>query len=594
MQEGTRRAARRLGVAVAAIALLGAMTLPSFAIVPGSPSDFESGDGNMVASGGHDWNNVPFDHVSDLAQSTIDDSFTPGQKQDTTCPSIEGHKNPNKDDFTDVASYSETHPDDAGAFAGHVYLYGATIRVAANGNASENVELKQGLNGLCPGEPEGGLLARTPGDKLIAIDYLSGGTAVHFHVLTWIDSGACFVANDAPPCWGATVLELTNVDAEGAVNQATINAVDNPINGQRLVAGKFAEFGIDLSGQSNIIPAGSCEAFPQTVWESRSSGSSFVSSTKDISIENSLISNCGQVIIHKHTDPRGADHAFRFTSDLAGTEITCSQSTATAFSLNDNGNASVDNEANTQDCTDVPTGAYNVSEDDPSAANYALTAIDCSASDTSNGSSTSIDSNDLSAGVDIDLHAGDTIECTFTNTPITGALTILKESTKTGNPLVANDGAEFCYDTSTGCSTTTVTDNGTGDEDSATGSVCVSGLTPGTYYLNETAPPSGYGDADASEADQAVTVAGGTDCGDNPPGTGATATFTNPPLADIQVNYRDGGSGETSATIDCVDSSNGDADLGANDATAASGWDTSETNTDLPPGTYTCTVVIDP
>jgi hypothetical protein len=589
MQGGKKGVARRLCIGAAGVALLCVVAIPSWAVVPGSPSKFESNDGNMVVSttGNNDWNSVDFEHVADLAQSTSDNSFTPGQKQDTTCPSIEGHKNPNKDDFTDVASYTETRGDDGTAYAKHVYLYGATIRVAANGNASENVELKQGTSGLCPGQPDDGLLARTPGDKLIAIDYLNGGTNVDFHVLTWVDSGACFVGNDVPPCWGATVLELSGVDAEGAVNQSTILAAANDINGQRLVAGKFAEFGIDLSGQSNIIPPGQCKAFPQTVWESRSSGSSFVSSTKDITIENSTISNCGRVIIHKQTAPRGDDQAFGFTSDLAGSEIDCSQTTATDFSLNDDGNSGTDNsDANTQDCLEVPGGSYSVSEDDPSGDNYALTSIDCSASVTTNGSIVTPDPDNRT--VDFDLEAGDTVECTFTNAPVTGALSILKESTKTGNPLVANDGAKFCFDTSTGCTETTVTDDGTGDEDSTTGSLCVSGLTPGDYYVNETAPPTGYGDADATQADQKVTVVGGTDCGDNLPATGATATFTNPPLADIQVNFRDGGSGETSATIDCSmtpDSTTPNTD---------GNWDTSAEFDDLEPGQYTCTVDIDP
>src|SRR6185503_4051198 len=113
-----------------------------------------------------------------------------------------------------------------------------------------------------------------------------------------------------------------------------------------------------------------------------------------------------------------------------------------------------------------------------------------------------------------------------------GALMILKESTKTGNPLVANAGAEFCYSTSTGCTTTNVTDNGTGDEDSAVGSLCVSGLAPGTYKINETKAPTGYGDS--SEGEATVTVVNGTSCtAGSLPGAGATATFTNPPLSDI-------------------------------------------------------------
>ena len=66
--------------------------------------------------------------------------------------------------------------------------------------------------------------------------------------------------------------------------------------------------------------------------------------------------------------------------------------------------------------------------------------------------------------------------------------------------------------------------------------------------------------------------------------------FTNPPLGDIQVNFRDGGSGETSATIDCEPP----AGVDTPDATPAIGWDTSVTHEDLPPDTYVCTIVLDP
>jgi hypothetical protein len=170
---------------------------------------------------------------------------------------------------------------------------------------------------------------------------------------------------------------------------------------------------------------------------------------------------------------------------------------------------------------------------------------------------------------------------TFTDPALRGALAILKNSSKGG--AVLQPGAVFSYDGSS------VTDNGAGDENPATGAVCVSNLVPGGYTVNETSPPPGYGAAGAGEADQLVTVVNGTNCTDNLPGAGATATFTNPPLSDIQVNFRDGGSGETSATITC------DNSTGTSDTTAASGWDTSTTVTGVEaPTTVVCTIMIDP
>jgi uncharacterized repeat protein (TIGR01451 family) len=162
------------------------------------------------------------------------------------------------------------------------------------------------------------------------------------------------------------------------------------------------------------------------------------------------------------------------------------------------------------------------------------------------------------------------------------AIKILKQSTKNGNPLVANAGAVFSY--GTGLS---VTDNGTGDEDPTVGEVCVGGLAPGTYTVNETTPPSGYGGA--SQTNVSAVATQGTNCSSNEPTGTGIATFTNPPLSDIQVNFRDGGSGETSATISC------DNTTGTSSTTPATGWDTTETNIGVhAPTIVTCVITIDP
>ena len=321
----SRRRRRFLLAPIALVALVALVAISSASgVLAGSPSSFESGNdptlglGNMVinTTGNTDWVSVTgepnYVHLTDAAATNSDDSFTPGQKQDTVCPTIEGHKNPPKDDFTDVASFFEVNTDEDSPNFGDVYLYGATIRYAPNGNASENIELKQGTSGTCADEPR--LLERTPGDKMIAIDYLGGGSAVQFHVLTWVDSGPCAVANDPAPCWGASILELDPTDAEGGVNASPIAAglSTNPISGVALKAGQFAEFGINLS-DSGIIGADECAGFSQTIWESRSSGSSFVSSTKDISVEDNDINLCGSAQVTKFGSDEGSQEGAEFT-----------------------------------------------------------------------------------------------------------------------------------------------------------------------------------------------------------------------------------------------------------------------------------------
>jgi hypothetical protein len=154
---GTGRKRVLFAVTSTAVAAVMALFVASaLGVLSGSPSNFESSDGNMIVDtpGNADWNSVAggcfgganvsggscvsgnYVHLVDVASSSSDDSFKPGQKQDTVCPVITGSKNPPKDDFTDVASFNETNPTSLDTF-----LYGATIRFAANGTASENIEL---------------------------------------------------------------------------------------------------------------------------------------------------------------------------------------------------------------------------------------------------------------------------------------------------------------------------------------------------------------------------------------------------------------------------------------------------------------------
>jgi Prealbumin-like fold domain len=569
-----QRPLRRRWVLGATTAAVGALIVVFFVasasgVLPGSPSAFEGGNdptlglGNMIVDNHpvpgdpacatlpctpaphKDWISVTgeanYVHLTDVASSSTDDSFTPGQKQDTTCPDVTGHGNPPKDDFTDVASFTEVAS--GGAHDGETYLYGATIRYTANGNASENVELKQSST-LCPGSTV--LTVRTAGDKLLAIDYLGGGKAVQFHVLTWVTSGPCFVGNDVAPCWGATVLTLDPNSAEGGVNTSAITVAQNPISGAALVAGQFAEFGVNLA-LAGIIPAGSCKSFNQTVWESRSSGSSFVSSTKDIRIEDKSINNCPTLNVRKVGSDGGSQ---------AGAIFTLYAGTGTGGTVI--GTCTVDASG---DCVpsfgSLQTGTYTLDETN-TPAGYAK---------------------DPTLPYTFTLVQGQNLTLTFTDPALKGALSIVKNSTKGGAVKVA--GAVFSYDGGS------VTDNGAGDENPAIGAVCVSNLVPGGYTVTETSPPAGYGAA--AGGPQSVTVVNGTNCGLNPPGAGATATFTNPPLSDIQVNFRDGGSGETSAVISC------DNTTGTTSTTPASGWTTTETNTGVEaPTVVTCTITIDP
>jgi hypothetical protein len=645
-----RRPVRRrwlFGITTTAMVTFIALFVTSaLGVLPGSPSNFEADDGDMVATApNNDWATVNFARVDDAESVTTDDSFAPGQKQDTTCPVVEGHKNPPKDDFTDTAEFSETN-----TATGDTYLYGATIRVAPNGNASENVELNQGTGGTCPGS---NLLARVAGDKLIAIDYVSGGP--DFNVLTWITSGACFVSNDVPPCWGPPV-PLNPADTEGAVNASPIEAgAANPINGAALEAGQFAEFGVNLTA-AGIIPRGSCKSFTQTVFQSRSSGSSFVSTVKDITISQRKINVCPTLIIKKVGSDGGSQAGAVFTLSSGGSVVGTCTINADGNCVNPNLAFPPSFELNpgtyTLDETTVPPGyvkdpslpktitlaagdptltitvtniklanliVKKVGNDGGSQAGAVFTLSSggsvvgtCTINADGNcvndaaGSTFPPSFKDLSPGdytldettvppgynkdaslpVTFTLAQNETKTITFTDIRQLGAIRILKKSTKAGNPFVSKAGAVFSFNGSS------VTDNGTGDEDPAIGSICVSGLMVRDYTVNETAPPPGYGAA--SQTNLTAAAVGNTNCSSNPPSGSGVVIFTNPPLADIQVNFRDGGSGETKLAEDLAcNNPSGDSST-----TPASGWEKSLTVTGIKAGattiTITCTIKIDP
>ena len=74
------------------------------------------------------------------------------------------------------------------------------------------------------------------------------------------------------------------------------------------------------------------------------------------------------------------------------------------------------------------------------------------------------------------------------------------------------------------------------------------------------------------------------------PYVGETVTFHNTPLTNITVSVDSQVDGGTASTIVCTNAANQTVGSGS---TGTNG-DGSATATDLPPGTYTCTVVVDP
>ncbi len=404
-------------------------------------------------------------------------------------------------------------------------------------------------------------VVRTVGDLLIEYSLDQGGSRAEITARTWNGTA-----------WGAPAdLDVPSATcggqpcAAGTINTSPIPAAES--DGLLLAGQKdprtFGEAQLDLR---LLFQPNKCSSFGSAMLKSRSSDS-FTSQLKDFVAPVPInLQNCGQVIIRKQTlpdeDPNTTDFGYTkaFNTD---------PTSANTFTLKDDG-------VKDYGKTVLFGSGYTVVED-VIPTNWAFKSLDCSAS--SNVTPVILGAQ-VTFAIDSDT---DILDCTYTNELQLGALKILKNSTKGG--AVSQPGAVFSYDGHT------VTDNGAGDEDADVGEVCVSGLSLGNYTVNEVSPPPGYGDA--GQSDLTATVVNGTNCTNNQPTGAGVVTFINAPLADIQVNFRDGGSGETSATsISCSNTGTTPS------TTPATGWDDSVTHEDISidpsPRTVTCTIVIDP
>jgi uncharacterized surface anchored protein len=224
----------------------------------------------------------------------------------------------------------------------------------------------------------------------------------------------------------------------------------------------------------------------------------------------------------------------------------------------------------------VFAGSYSVTEDDPSADNFALTDIDCSASDTEHGSSVTPDL--ANRTVDFDLAAQDTVECTFTNTLQTGAIEITKtrKHAADGSGDHPHAGVDFTIEGGI------LPSGGTTVQTDANGMVCLDGLVFDDYTVTESVP-SGYMADGATSKD--VTVSAVSTCGD---GNEATVSFGNTPLTDLDVIVDSQVPGGTSSDIECRNEADEIVASGGPGDDITAGVD------GLLPGTYVCTVIIDP
>ncbi len=401
---------------------------------PLSGSTFAGGDGNLLTSpttfGSTDWQNVAGLNAGfDLSSGTGDNAFGKGTKEDDPNVSVvSGSIPPNKSDLTRFYEASEFS-----SVNNHNFLYLAWERTNVLGTANFDFEINQKTQ---PDLTTTGAktLVRTAGDLLVTYDFTNGGGRPSIGLLRWLTSATvpvvpnfatnvCFSSNTFP-CWGDQVT-LDGTDSIAAVNN--LDPVTDPLfpNSPNYTnpvpALQFGETAIDLT-KAGVFPPGTCTAFGSTFVRSRSSAS-FTAEIKDFIAPIPVnIANCGQIIIKKHTDPRGLDQVFSYTSTLpqkadAG-GVTCPGNSTGgiqsdgSFCLNDKGNSTGDSPGNTVDTgVTVPAGTYTVTEGaDPSG--FTFESLSCTGGTTSTSGKTAT----------INLAPSDKVVCTYVNQQNTATL----------------------------------------------------------------------------------------------------------------------------------------------------------------------------
>jgi hypothetical protein len=475
---------------------------------PLAGSTFAGGDGNLLTNpttfGTTDWQNVAgLNPGFDQPSGTGDNSFGQGTKEDNPAVTVvSGSIPPNKSDLTRFYEASEIGSNS------HNFLYLAWERSNVLGSANMDFEINQavtpGLGSLGPHT-----INRTAGDLLVTYDFTNGGGKPTLGLLFWLTAaagntaGQCFSSNTLP-CWGNHET-LNGTDSIGAVNN--LDPVTDPLfPGQPnyinpVPALQFGETAIDLTA-ANVFPPGTCEAFGSAFLKSRSSAS-FTAEIKDFIAPIPVnITNCGSIKIIKHTDPRGVNQVFSYTSNLPaepagpvnGTPqggVACPGNSSAgvqadgSFCLNDAGNsAGGDSAGNTVFNPFVQAGTYTVTEGaDPSG--FTFENLSCTGGTTSTNGKT----------VTINLKPTDQVVCTYVN----------QQNTATMATQVSNAGPVFpsqaVHDTAT------VTGNQAADTPSGTV----------TFFLCSQVPAG------------SSCSSGGTNIGTGTlSGSGATASATSP------------------------------------------------------------------
>jgi hypothetical protein len=429
---GRRRKRLLVFLPIVAIAAL-ILAIGASAGAISNAAGFEGDDANLNVDATFDWNGFApttwtgtapsrqstkvasgwtFTGIEDAQEVTSDSAFAGGTKQDDACATVGGGKAPNKDDLKRIYIASKT-------VGTHTYLALAWARIPQNTTSSSaHVAFEFNQNStLCTGTGHDGLVPRSTangGDMLIVYDFEGGDSPVILKLLRWKDSSTdasgdlCEASGKAVPAAGCWVFdELLTGTGNGEAKVNLESATDNiaPSPGEILQSQEFGEAIVDLTG-AGVFPETptNCLSFGKVFGVSRSSGNSAQAQMKDlVGPGNISISNCATVIIRKQTSPDEDPNATDFTYST-NVQTLPGPANVANFTLKDDGVKTV---ADVQ-----PNTARTVTESDPSPL-YALTGIDCTASTVPPAN---ISASTVTRRVTFSIAAGQTLDCTFTNT----------------------------------------------------------------------------------------------------------------------------------------------------------------------------------
>jgi hypothetical protein len=612
------------GGAAVLLAVAAGFTGTAGANLPGST--FEGNDGNFVVNtaGNTDWVNVHGGVTTgvDLATGQTDNSFGNGTKESDVNVTVGTGSIPNsKADLGNFYVASETLDNN------HVLLYLGWTRVNTSGTTNFDFEINKAAQpDLTTAGPK--TLVRNTGDIIVNYDFQGGAQKPTLAFRTWLANGT----------WsGPTALSGTTGEAE--VNRVDLaNPLAQPPSPATAPAFTFGEAAIDLTA-AGIIPEGECAPFSSAYVKSRASDA-FTSAVKDfIAPVHVSLTTCGRIIIKKVTDP-ATDTTTSFDFTLTGgpsnlnnafslvnggqfdtgqvlrpgsgynaAEVGIPQGWDLTSATCDDGsppaNISVSNNE-TVTCTFTNTARANlhvVKVAERNGVDFDFTAgpgLSPASFTLQNGgtqdfltilpatygvdetvpngwslSSATCDNGDSPGSVT--LGPGDDVTCTFTNVVQRGSLSIHKSAKHAAaeSGSINQAGVTFTVTNPTnGTSVQVVTD--------ANGNACAQNLPvsllDGDYTITETVP-AGYANANPV---QTYTVVANTTCG-----SAMVASFVNTPLTNLSVVVDSQIDGGTASTMVCNPPGGTPMATGPNgDGTLAL--------TNLVPGTYTCTVIIDP